>query len=250
MKNTFLVFIAFLFIGGAQAQNVGIGTTTPAASARLDVSSTTSGFLPPRMTFAQRDAITTPAEGLMIYNTETKLPNFFDGTVWKNFDGTAAVITLGGYYGGGKVAYILQSSDPGYIAGQVHGIIAAASNLGTGTQWGCSGTAIYPGAIGTALGTGHQNTIDIMAGCATPGIAARICGDLVLNGYNDWYLPGVEELNKLIINQAAIGGFSNNFYWTSSEIDPDYAYSGDIFGYFHASAKNDGSLSVRAVRSF
>jgi len=250
MKNTLLVFITLLFIGAAKAQSVGIGTTTPAASAQLDVSSTTKGLLPPRMTFAQRDAIITPAEGLMIYNTETKKPNYFDGTAWKNFDGTAAVITLLGYYGGGIVAYILQSGDPGYIAGQVHGIIAAASDLGTGTQWGCYGTAIYPGAAGTALGTGNQNTIDIMTGCATPGIAARICGDLVLNGYNDWYLPGVEELNKLIINQAGIGGFSNNFYWTSSEIDPDYAYSEDIFGYFHASAKNDGSLLVRAVRSF
>lgn len=51
--------------------DVGIGTTSPNAAARLDVSSTTSGFLPPRMTEAQRDAITSPPNGLMLYNTTT-----------------------------------------------------------------------------------------------------------------------------------------------------------------------------------
>jgi hypothetical protein len=48
---------------------VGIGTTTPNASAKLEVNSTTQGFLPPRMTTAQRDAISSPADGLVIYNT-------------------------------------------------------------------------------------------------------------------------------------------------------------------------------------
>lgn len=51
--------------------NVGIGTNSPNAAARLDVSSTTSGFLPPRMTEAQRDLIATPPDGLMLYNTTT-----------------------------------------------------------------------------------------------------------------------------------------------------------------------------------
>lgn len=51
--------------------NVGIGTTSPSASAQLDVSSTTRGFLPPRMTTTQRDAISSPVAGLVIYNTTT-----------------------------------------------------------------------------------------------------------------------------------------------------------------------------------
>jgi hypothetical protein len=51
--------------------NVGIGTLSPNAAARLDVTSTTSGFLPPRMTEAQRDLIATPPDGLMLYNTTT-----------------------------------------------------------------------------------------------------------------------------------------------------------------------------------
>jgi hypothetical protein len=55
----------------ASAGNVGIGTVSPNAAALLDVTSTTSGFLPPRMTGAQRDLIGTPPDGLVLYNTTT-----------------------------------------------------------------------------------------------------------------------------------------------------------------------------------
>lgn len=60
---------------------VGIGTTAPAAA--LDVASSTQGFLPPRMTTEQRDAIQTPPEGSLIYNVTTKRLNFHDGTQWQ-----------------------------------------------------------------------------------------------------------------------------------------------------------------------
>ena len=71
MKKIFSPFITLaFFITIATAQNVGIGTTTPATSAQLDVSSTTKGFLPPRMTAAQRIVISTPAEGLLVYQTD------------------------------------------------------------------------------------------------------------------------------------------------------------------------------------
>ena len=55
---------------------------SPNASAILQANSTTKGFLPPRMTTAQRDLIGTPAAGLMIYNTSTNRPNFYDGSAW------------------------------------------------------------------------------------------------------------------------------------------------------------------------
>lgn len=64
--------------------NVGIGTTTPESSAKLDVNSTTAGFLPPRMTTAQRDAISSPVDGLMIYNISNSCLQIFSNTIWNN----------------------------------------------------------------------------------------------------------------------------------------------------------------------
>ena len=62
---------------------VGIGTTSVAASALLDMVSTAQGFLPPRMTEAQRDAIATPATGLVVYNTDDNTVDFYDGDSWE-----------------------------------------------------------------------------------------------------------------------------------------------------------------------
>jgi hypothetical protein len=61
---------------------VGVGTLTPASSAAIDVSSTTRGLLPPRMTAAQRDAIANPAQGLLIFNTTEGTFNYFTGSAW------------------------------------------------------------------------------------------------------------------------------------------------------------------------
>ena len=62
---------------------VGIGTTTPAASALLEIKSTTKGVLFPRMTRAQRDAITSPATGLIIYQTDnTAGLYYYNGSIW------------------------------------------------------------------------------------------------------------------------------------------------------------------------
>lgn len=239
------------FVMNTISGNVGMGTQTPAASAQLDVSSTTKGFLPPRMTALQRDAIISPVHGLVIYCTdcgggEILVYNTFG---WNNLLGNlpAGPLSIGENYGGGKIAYILQPSDPGYIAGQTHGLIAATTDVNTST-WGCSGTTI-PGGI--VLGTGNQNTIDIMAGCAETGIAARVCGDLVLNSYSDWYLPSKDELNILYINRFAIGNFStSNFYWSSSEFDILNAWNQN----FNSGVQNSTTKStihrVRPIRSF
>jgi uncharacterized protein (TIGR02145 family) len=76
-----LLFASSMF---AQTGSVGINNdgSTPAASAMLDVSSTAKGFLPPRMTTAQRNAISSPVEGLVVFNTDDKALNIFNGTSW------------------------------------------------------------------------------------------------------------------------------------------------------------------------
>ena len=79
----FLSLLAFEFcLLNLQAQNVGIGTTAPHASAALEIKDTTKGLLIPRMTTAQRDAIVNPAVGLMILNLDDKCADIYNGTAW------------------------------------------------------------------------------------------------------------------------------------------------------------------------
>jgi len=84
MKQGILVLVVLLgvFAPWARAQQVGINTPTPHPSAVVDVNSSTRGFLPPRMTTAQRNAVAAPAAGLLVFNTDTKCMDFFDGTAW------------------------------------------------------------------------------------------------------------------------------------------------------------------------
>ena len=165
------------------------------------------------------------------------------GTAYGNeliFTTTNNLFAIGQSYQGGIIAYIDSSG--------IHGLIAAPSDLGY-APWGCYGTLIS-GADGTAIGTGNQNTIDIMTGCNEAGIAARLCGDLVLGGYSDWYLPSKDEIIQLYINRVAIGGFADN-YWSSTEDGSYNAFhfngSLSLSGYSKA---NGGNINVRAVRAF
>lgn len=69
MKKRILLLLLSVWFAMPLAAQVGIGTVTPDASSMLDVTSTTQGFLTPRMTTAQRTAITSPANGLLVYDT-------------------------------------------------------------------------------------------------------------------------------------------------------------------------------------
>ena len=87
-----MLTLACIGLSTANAQ-VGIGTETPHASATLDLTSSSQGFLPPRMTEAQRNNITTPATGLMVYcnncGTDGEL-QVYNGTDWTNLVGDPA----------------------------------------------------------------------------------------------------------------------------------------------------------------
>ena len=90
MKKYLFVIAIFALYFSAKSQNVGIGTRDPKAA--LDVSSTTNGFLPPRLTIAQRDSIINPAQGLVIFCTDCDELEVFSGIQWKNIGGSAACI--------------------------------------------------------------------------------------------------------------------------------------------------------------
>ena len=131
------------------------------------------------------------------------------------------------------------------------GFEAAPIDQSAGAAWGCGGTEIT-GADGTAVGTGVQNTTDILAGCATPGIAAELADNYSLNGINDWFLPSKDELDFMYTNLQlnGLGGFANGAYWSSSEITSNHAL-GQHFGSGNtANIIKSLTPRVRAVRAF
>src|ERR1700704_3440581 len=95
MKNKWRIAIAFVFISLLQSfeikAQVTIGSSaSPHNSAVLDLQSSTRGFLPPRMTRAQRNAIGTPAPGLVVFDTDVNQLFFFDGAQWLSLSTGAA----------------------------------------------------------------------------------------------------------------------------------------------------------------
>jgi len=159
------------------------------------------------------------------------------------------VLAIGDSYGGGIVAYILQSGDDGYVEGETHGLIAAINDQSIGIQW-YNGSDVATGATGTAIGTGQANTTAIVTTQGTGSYAAQLCNDLTVGSYSDWYLPSKDELGKLYLNKGTIGGFVNGIYWSSSEFDASIAWCHGFNIGFQFTSYKYLTDRVRAVRAF
>lgn len=157
---------------------------------------------------------------------------------------TSWPFVLGDSYAGGLIIYLDGTG--------IHGYVCATTDQSTGAVWGCYGTDLA-GAQGTAVGTGNQNTLDIINGCGTAGIAARLCSDLVLNGYDDWFLPSKAEIELMYtLSTHSLGGFSSVYYWTSSEYDFTYGTRRGFWsgGEYYAYISKNNAYYVRAMRAF
>jgi hypothetical protein len=368
----FFTFLAAVLLTATTFAQVGIGTTNPDASSALDITSTTKGLLIPRMTNAQRLAISSTATGLMIYQTdvtagfyyyngsswaavsgytealvsantavaantakvgitteqasaivdntakvgytdaavtsviasdalvaantaktgittdqassitantakvgmpatpETGQMNYWNGSAWvtvvtaSTYEGATLQIisgvptwtggtppAVGDTYGGGIVFYILQSGDAGYDADVQHGLIAATEDQSAGIRWH-NGTNSITGATGRAVGTGATNTTTIIdaQGATATDYAAGLARAYAGGGYDDWFLPSRDELNLLYLQKDEVGGFTTNFYWSSTESDSRNAWKQRFSdGNQNNNNKNNAS-NVRAVRAF
>jgi hypothetical protein len=162
---------------------------------------------------------------------------------------TILVLNIGTPYRGGVVAYLDNTG--------IHGFIAATADQSTGIIWHFERVlwkTEVSGAKATSIGSGVTNTNAIVAKYGAEANAARLCYDLVQGGYSDWVLPSSGELQVLMNNNAAIGGFSTSFsyYWSSSCVD-DY----DAVVSFPTNSTNsyrklafDINARVRAIRYF
>jgi len=252
MKHFFTLLAAVLITATTYAQ-IGINNENPDASAALDITSTTGGLLVPRMTASQRDAITA-TQGLIIFcsdcasgegELQIKLTSSWKNTIGDDVNDPPPP-AIGDFYQGGVVFY---------LDGNGGGLIAAPSDQSS-AAWGCYGQSI--GGTSSALGTGAANTTAIVSGCSETAIAARICADLTLGGYTDWFFPSKDELNLMYENIGPgdelglgdIGNFGSNVYWSSTQVDSSRAWKQGFTAGFQAFGNKGVSNNVRAVRAF
>ena len=173
------------------------------------------------------------------------------------FSWTSSVYKIG--HTGPMGGIVFYTSDGG-----LHGLEAAPEDLLV-ADFGCYGTDIS-GADGTAIGTGKQNTVDILADCNEDRIAANYAANYVWpNGQADGFLPSKDELNLMWKNLADsdgngentglsdpynLGGFATANYWSSSESNSDFAWIQSFANGIYFDIRKDGGLNVRAVRAF
>lgn len=283
MKSTLIALLSILLISSCKDEIDNIEPVIIETAEITDItynSAQSGGIILNKTNVSEKgicwDTLTSPTiddnnkteEGTGYANFESELTGLIENTVYyvrayaineegisygeeRNFKTEIKdTFAIGSHFQGGIIGYVFQPEDIGYVEGETHGLIVAPYDQSSTAEWGCLNTEMA-GQFSTTIGSGLQNTIDIVNGCSEQGIAAKLCYDLVIDEYDDWFLPSKDELNKLCQNRFEINSFESNFYWSSSsEGSTSHAWSqsfgssSQYFEYKHL------SYYVRAVRKF
>jgi hypothetical protein len=137
-----------------------------------------------------------------------------------------------------------------------HGLICTANDLGNGASWQLQ-PVFATNVKQIAVGTGQTNTNELVSILGEGVYAAKLCDDLVLNGFSDWFLPSKDELALMYSNLAGtgIGNFTAEmgiYYWSSSEIDENNVWTVSFYNFAPGPWANTkiNQFPIRAVRAF
>ena len=269
MKQLSFYIIALLFIPGLHAfgqVSIAPDSTAPHSSAMLEVKATNKGVLIPRMTQAQRNAIGTPAPGLMVFQTNGMNGfYYFDGSGWTRV-GEHAGHYVGESFGGGILFYLTEDGK--------HGLIVSIVDLSAAQVWSNVANVLI-GPAAQSVWNGPGNSLAIVNQQNQTTSAAQLCLDYVNADYGtgiyaDWYLLSTGEARHLANNiyqvqkafdtdgDPSTDPLSSGTYWTSTEATADSAWGCSFVapttGWYTASNNPCGvksePLFVRAVRAF
>ncbi len=156
--------------------------------------------------------------------------------------------------GGGGIIFYVDMNRP--VGSQYFEAAPVGAEVQRSWVTGANQTAAVAGPDGTVIGTGAQNTIDIVAqsGNVAATSAAVYCSELVSGGQSDWFLPSKDELNQIFTNlynvSSPLGGFSIGAYWSSSEFDGDFAWYQLFNSGSQINVSKGATIFVRPVRAF
>lgn len=156
---------------------------------------------------------------------------------------------------GGVIFYIDKTN--------LHGLVVSVNNIGGSWMkypWGCYGYSLSD-AEGIDVGSGRINTNAILNSCSDKNSAAQACFDYEYEGYSDWFLPSLEELEMIAENLAYddefsdIINFDNDNYLSSTQLknkkhQKNYAWSVNIKQRYSTPTNKSNKQKIRAVRAF
>lgn len=217
MKHLY-IFLGVVLLTASTFAQVGINNETPNASAALDITSTIGGILIPRMTETQRDAITSPATGLMVFQTNGTVGfYYYNGSSWVEVAATSKTYSVNTFYAelGG---YVIEVNSDGS-----HGLVVAMQDQGV-SNWYEANNLLSNASFHDTNGA----------------------------KFKDWRLPTKRELNLMygVYSNGNAASFNSAIYWSSTERGDNDAWGQNFNGGADYSNTESYSTNIRAVRAF